>query len=77
MAKINSFAGVRVYRVGAGGTLTPRVVLPVGVEQPGVDSLALCADIVVRCEARAETQAFLAGEGLAARLSAILGGVQS
>ena len=63
---------MQAFRVLAGGKLQA-----VTVEPMAPDSLRLCRDIVTGIEARHECAEWLAGQGLSARLTALVGGVES
>lgn len=59
---------IQAFRILAGGRLQA-----ITVEPMAPDSLQLCRDIVAAVEARQECQDWLTGQGLSARLSALVG----
>lgn len=59
---------IKAFRVLSGGRLQA-----ITVEPMAPDSLKLCLDIVAAVESRAECSEWLAGQGLSARLVALVG----
>jgi hypothetical protein len=62
---------VRVYRALANGAIVPHEIARAEPAPTQADTLALCETIVGAIEARAECNAWLSGQALMSRISAL------